>query len=276
MFHVSAFSDEIAPDFETQLKVLCSHSIQRLDLRSAWGKGVLSLSDDDVVRAKALLAEYGVRVAAIGSPIGKTPIDGDEKEFRGQFERCLELARTFCTTQIRIFSFYLPRGQTSWVPWKEAVLARCRWMAQRAEQEGVVLHHENEKAIFGELPGACADLLEGVDRAAFRAVFDFANFVQAGVTAVAKAYQQLDPWVAAFHLKDARSADGVVVPAGEGDGEVEPVLRRAASSGRDYPMTIEPHLGATPGLSSMSGEDQFGVAVAALRKVMDAVGARWD
>lgn len=276
MFHVSAFSDEIAPDFETQLKVLRSHAIRRLDLRSAWGKGVLALSDDDVRRAKELLARYEVRVAAIGSPVGKTPIDGDDREFRRQFERCLDLAGAFDAPRIRVFSFYLPRGEASWAPWKGAVLARCGWMAERAAQEGVVLHHENEKAIFGERPDACMELLEALDHGAFRAVFDFANFVQAGVTDVARAYDRLEPWVAAFHFKDARAADGVVVPAGEGDGEVLPVIQRAAASGMDMPVTIEQHLGATPGLSSMSGEDQFGVAAAALRKVMDTAGACWD
>ena len=120
------------------------------------------------------------------------------------------------------------------------------------------------------------ELLEAVGKPSFRAVFDFANFVQAGVTAVAEAYERLEPWVTAFHLKDARAADGVVFPAGEGDGEVARILGRATVSGKDYPMTIEPHLAGNPALSSLSGEDRFGVAVGALRKVLGDAGARWD
>ena len=46
-----------------------------LDLRGAWNRNVMDLTGTDLDRLAGILADAGVGVAAIGSPIGKSTID---------------------------------------------------------------------------------------------------------------------------------------------------------------------------------------------------------
>src|SRR3954451_2491278 len=73
-FTLSAFGDEVADDLATQLDVLASEGVYNLELRSAWGRNVLELDDDQLKQAHSLLRERGFGVSAIGSPIGKSGI----------------------------------------------------------------------------------------------------------------------------------------------------------------------------------------------------------
>ncbi len=66
-------------------------------------------------------------------------------------------------------------------------------LAEIAAGQGLVLAHENEKEIFGDTPGRCADLITSVNSPALRATFDAANFVQCGVRPFSEAYGLLRP-----------------------------------------------------------------------------------
>ena len=67
-FRLSAFGDEISADLAEQLKTLVSLNVRGLDLRSAWGKNVAKMEDEDVAQVKQVCAEYGVKIACLGSP----------------------------------------------------------------------------------------------------------------------------------------------------------------------------------------------------------------
>ncbi len=54
-------------------------------------------------------------------------------------------------------------------------------LARRAEGTGVVLVHENEKHIYGDLPERILDIVETVNSPALKLAWDPANFVQCGV-----------------------------------------------------------------------------------------------
>ena len=75
MIRLSAFADEISPDLDEQLAVLEREQIAYLDLRGAWNTNVLDFSDEQVRTIQEKLAANNIQVAAIASPIGKTPID---------------------------------------------------------------------------------------------------------------------------------------------------------------------------------------------------------
>ena len=80
MMVLSAFADEIADDFEEQVRFLTSHGVYWLDLRSAWGTNVMKLSEDQLREVEAILSRYGCGVACIGSPLGKVPLERDVAE----------------------------------------------------------------------------------------------------------------------------------------------------------------------------------------------------
>ena len=69
---LSGFADEISPDFDEQLAVLAAESISHLELRSVWSTNVADLDDVQLASLRRQLDESGVRVSAIGSPIGKS------------------------------------------------------------------------------------------------------------------------------------------------------------------------------------------------------------
>lgn len=270
MIQLSAFADEISPDLHEQLRVLAGESIHFLDLRGAWGTNVLDFSDQQVATIKQTLAEGHVGVAAIGSPIGKVPIDTPFSETITRFERALELAQIFQTPFIRIFSFYPPAqtiGKVEAATWRDETLARLRELTRRASEMNITLLHENEKDIYGDTIERCVDLLESIDDPHFQAAFDPANFIQCEQTPYPDAYEALRPWLRYVHVKDARP-DGSVVAAGEGAARWPDLLQHLRADGYAGFFSLEPHLAAAGQFQGFSGPDLFRHASQSLQRLL--------
>jgi len=277
MIRLSAFADEISPDLEEQIAVLSSEKVRFLDLRGVWNTNVLDLSNQQVTRVKETLDAHGIGVAAIGSPIGKVPIDSSFNEHLHLFERAITVAQALQTPYIRIFSFYPPaasdRGAVNPAEYRDEVLRRLREMTARARAAAVILLHENEKDIYGDTIARCVDLLQGINDAHFQAVFDPANFIQCGQTPYPDAYEAIRPWLRYVHVKDARS-DGSVVPAGEGVSHWPELLQRLRADGYDGFLSLEPHLALAGQYQGFSGPDLFRRASQALQQMLQAMG--WE
>ena len=277
MIRLSAFADEISPDLDEQIAVLSSEKVRFLDLRGVWNTNVLDLSDQQVTRVKETLDAHGIGVAAIGSPIGKVPIDSSFNEHLHLFERAITVAQALQTPYIRIFSFYPPaasdRGAVNPAEYRDEVLRRLREMTARARAAAVILLHENEKDIYGDTITRCVDLLQGINDAHFQAVFDPANFIQCGQTPYPDAYEAVRPWLRYVHVKDARS-DGSVVPAGEGVSHWPELLQRLRADGYDGFLSLEPHLALAGQYQGFSGPDLFRRASQALQQMLQAMG--WE
>ena len=123
---------------------------------------------------------------------------------------------------IGIFSYY-PDDSGEILKYRDEVIRRMRAKAEYVKNRNVVLVHENEAKIYGEGGRECLDLMRSVGSPKLRSAFDFANFVQCGERAL-KNWELLKPYSVHIHIKDAMLADGKVVPAGEGDGQIEPIL----------------------------------------------------
>ena len=122
------------------------------------------------------------------------------------------------------------------------VFERIGRMVRCAEAHDGVLLHENEKGIYGEMAPECLELMKAFYGDHFKAIFDFANFVQAGQNTL-EAYEMLKPYIEYIHIKDAVAETGNVVPAGMGDGHVAEILSGLRASGFNGFLSIEPHLG---------------------------------
>ena len=281
MIRLSAFADEIAPDLNEQIAVLQSENIHYLDLRGVWGTNVLDLTDQQVATIKQALASGGIGVAAIGSPIGKVPIDSSFDEQLQRFERALTLAREFQTPYVRIFSFYPPASLAAGGPvatpadYRDEVLRRVREMTDRARAADVVLLHENERDIYGDTIARCVDLMGSVDDAHFQAALDPANFVVCGQVPYPDAYDALHSWVQYIHVKDVR-ADGAIAPAGEGVARWPDLLQRLRQDGYDGFLSLEPHLAAAGQHQGFSGPDLFRRASQALQLLLRAMDWEYD
>lgn len=237
---ITGFADEIDQSLMTQVEVLKELGMSFVEMRGVDGNNLIYHTDEKVKEIKSVLDANGIRLSALGSPLGKIGItDAFDPHFE-EFKRAIEIAHMMECLNIRMFSFYLPKD-TKASDFEGEVLERLGRFVDYAKANGVVLLHENEKGIYGELAPECLKLMETFYGEHFKAIFDFANFVQCKQNTL-QAYEILKPYIAYIHVKDAIWADGRVVPAGYGDGNVAAILKDIYSSGFDGYLSLEPHL----------------------------------
>jgi len=70
-----------------------------------------------------------------------------------------------------------------------------------------------------------------------------------------------------FHIKDCKRETKKVVPAGQGDGNLQTILEDAYKSGYNGFFSLEPHLKVAGKSSGETGPELFKVATNALRDV---------
>jgi len=273
MIQLSGFADEIGPDLTLQIETLTSENMRFLELRGVWDTNVLDLTDEQRAEVRERLGDAGLGVSSIGSPIGKVRIDEPWADHVERFKAALDAAEFFEAPYIRLFSYYPPEGARI-ADHRDEVIRRLNEQVEMAAGRPVTLLHENEADIYGEKPDGCLDLHENVP--GLKAVFDPANFVQAGVKP-AEAWAALKEHVVYFHVKDAVAGTGKIVPAGEGDGRIPEILREAILE-RGYSgfISLEPHLAVAGQFAGFSGPDLFKKAVQTLKKILDDLGAEYD
>ncbi|MCG7339616.1 sugar phosphate isomerase/epimerase [Staphylococcus sp. ACRSN] len=240
---ISGFSDEIASDFTTQLKTVKQLGMNYISLRAIDGKNISQFTVNTVKeQVIPKLQQWEIAVSSIGSPIGKIYID-DESAFQQQItilnELC-EIAKILDCKYIRIFSFYIPKDE-NFDNYKIQVVNKLRQFAEIAKAHNIILLHENEKDIFGDIGRRCKTILDEVSSRHFKAIFDFANFVQCAENPQ-ECYELLAPYVEYIHIKDAVYKDNVNVICGNGDGEIQSILKQFFKNGYSGFLTLEPHL----------------------------------
>lgn len=249
---ISAFADEHSPDLAGQIAALQSFHIPCIELRFLDGKNVADLTAAEAKQAKQLLSSGGIRVSALGSPLGKINLVDDFAAHLEKARNVFEIAGIMETDKIRMFSFYLHPGKTRAQCFGE-VVDKLGAMVELAESFGVKLCHENEAAIYGETPEQCLELLEVFD-GKLRAVFDMGNFVLEGCKPWPNGYELLKNYIEYFHIKDSLAA-GAIVPAGCGEACIGQILHAYKNEfGRDVLLSIEPHLQTFDGLNQLVGK----------------------
>jgi sugar phosphate isomerase/epimerase len=273
-FTLSGFADEISPRLDEQLAVLAAESITHLELRSVWSTNVADLGDAELGRFRRALDGAGVRVSALGSPIGKIGLDAPLGPELDRMRRIADIADELGTGIVRVFSFFMPPGEPP-QRHRQQVIERMRALVSIAEDRRLVLAHENEKEIYGDRPERCADLITAVDSPALRATFDAANFVQCGVQPHSEAYGLLRPYLVYLQVKDALAATGEVVPAGQGDGQVRETLSALGREGFAGYLSLEPHLAGAGRYGGFSGAEGFRRAARALKELLGELSLPW-
>ncbi len=266
MMKLAAFADEISPNLNEQIQSCRENSVTHFELRGVSGQNVLDFDKNLRAEIRTKLADNGMGVVSIGSPIGKVKITDPWQPHFDRFKIAVEAAEYFNAPFIRLFSYYPPEPGADMRPHRDEVFRRMREKADYIGSRNVVLVHENEKDIYGEKGRACVDLMESIKSPRLRTAFDFANFVQAGERPLSN-WPGLKPYTVHIHIKDALLKDGKVVPAGKGDGDVEKILIDAHKSGYQGFLSLEPHLAAHGQFSGFSGPGLFKVAADALKEL---------
>jgi sugar phosphate isomerase/epimerase len=226
-FQLCAFADEVDSGIDGQIQALKENGVPYIELRGVDGVNVSKIT---LEKAKAIKEKFdlgGIKVWAIGSPTGKMDISDDFEAHLDSFKHMLEIARIVGASHYRLFSFYNVKDKSKAIEYLSRLI-------EASKGSDIVLCHENEKDIYGEMAVECLELHKVLPE--LKAVFDPANFIQAGQDTL-KAWDMLEPYVEYIHIKDAL-ANGLVVPAGSGIGNIPEILKRF----KGKVLSIEPHL----------------------------------
>ena len=247
-FRFGAFADEAAKDFAGQIEALKRNCYEFLEIRNVEGKNFTQLTLAEAKEMASCLADNGLSVRSLGSPIGKIKIADDFAAHVDLLKHTLELGNIFGAEQIRMFSFFMPKEEDP-APYRNQVIDQVSVLAKTAKEFGIQACHENEKGIYGDNAARCLELLQAVPE--LKAVFDPANFVQCGQDTL-QAWELLAPYVDYMHIKDALP-NGRVVPPGMGAGNVPAIVAKYAAQGGTV-LSLEPHLTKFVGLKALEQE----------------------
>lgn len=312
---LSAFADEAANSKATveQLAVLAALGWEYYSPRflnvSGEVKNVMKLDKSELKTLKGLHADYGMRVASIGSPIGKVKLldvdDGTHNRFvpfaqylKNDVATAIERAVVLETCLIRGFSFYHPRG-TDPKPHVAQAAEQLSAIVEKCAEAGVVFGLEVEANLIGQNGHLLAELARRVGSPHMVCIFDGGNISSQNLHAVQcfDEYAAMRKYLGWMHIKDYRidptlEWTGVVdeerlknfVPCDVGDSGHEAILRdlkehlpkfekRLQKLGAPgFILELEPHLKGGGQFGGFSGPDGMGVAARALCRLLDYVG----
>ena len=282
-FTFTGFADEIDEKIDLQFEHLKRLGMEYFEVRFVDGKNIADFTEEEAILLKEKMDKNGIKASSIGSPIGKIKITDDFEEHLDKLRGVIRTAKILGTRYIRVFSYYLD-DKSEIEKWHDEVIYRMKRMTELAEKEDVILLHENEKDIWGELPEQCDRIIREVNSPNLRAVFDPANFIQAGATPYPDAFNIMKEHIEYMHIKDAHK-DGTVTVSGDGIGEIEKILRGLYESGWKGFVSLEPHLGAFQGLANLEGDnktvttslsspEKFTLAYDSLKKITRSITAR--
>jgi len=273
MAKLSAFADEVADGFLEQVKYLAAERVGYIEIRFVNKKNIMDLTDDELNVAKKQMTDYGLKVSAIGSPIGKVKIDEPFGPHLDKFKHAVELALFFEAPYIRMFSYYAPEGQNI-DDYRDQVMERMAAKIEIIKNTNVIMVHENETDIYGHTAENCVDLVKTLDSPKLRLVYDPGNFVWGQKTTdnVTTCWPLMKPYVSHIHIKDWKVGEDIGSIPGEGDGQIRELLAELAAINYDGCLTMEPHLRAGGQFGGDTGPELFSQAIAAVREIASEVG----
>ena len=277
MARLSAFSDEAMDDFRGQVEYLVSEKVGYMEPRFLDGKNIMDLNKAELDEAKKLLDDNGIKVCAIGSPIGKVRVDEDFGPHLDKFKHAVDLAVFLNAPLIRMFSYYAPDGKNI-VDYRDDVLDRMAKKVEVLKDIDVTMVHENEADIFGQNPEACVDMVKTIDSPKFRLAYDPANFALglSSKDTINSCWPVMKDYVVHIHIKDWKVGEPIGSMPGQGDAQIKELLAVLAEINYDGCMTMEPHLQQGGQFGGKTGPELFSKAIAAVRQMADEVGLKVD
>lgn len=254
MVVLTGFTDEVSDSIELQIGACRELGWSWIDLRTVDGYNIVDLPDNEFQRLTTHLDRMGIRVTSFGSRIAnweRTPAEPFDRDLE-DLERAIPRMRRLAVRFLRVMSYRPPEHESKET--EREIIRRLRRLAQRAEDAGIVLTHENCETWGGQSYQHTLRLLEEVDSPAFRLVFDTGNppatldrrqgAPEDGYQDALEFYRQVREKVVHVHIKDAYVDNDSVIYTwpGEGAGRVPEILTELAAGGYDGPVSIEPHM----------------------------------
>jgi sugar phosphate isomerase/epimerase len=240
MIKISGFTDEINFDLDKQIEVLKEINEHYMCPRTIDGKSIGDIEYDKFMSdIKPRLDKAEIKFSSIGSPIGKIKLD-DEKGYAKHVEKLktlVKIATAMGCKYIRIFSFFVDE-KGDYESYHSKVVEKLKGFLEVVAGTDIILLHENEKKIYGDVPERVLRLYNEINNPQFKLCYDASNYIQCK-TDPYEAYLKVKPFTVYYHMKDCQN--GVEVPLGTGQGNIQEIINDLVKSKYDGFLTLEPH-----------------------------------
>lgn len=256
-FKLGIITDEISEDLGEALDFITHASLGYCEVREMWQKNVMSLSPEELKRAKALITEHGLHVSSIASPLFKYPLPEMPAQPEGALvfhstftdrdspqllRRSFDIAHFFGTEKVRVFSYWRVPDPRKAYPYVRDRLAKA---AELAGRNGIVLMVENEYDCNVGTAGELGRILRDISSPHLRANWDLANDAMMNEVPFPDGYREVTGLVSHIHVKDVKrdpvSGRLTWAPVGNGIIDWRGQLRALKESGYSGTLSLETH-----------------------------------
>lgn len=236
---ISGFADEISFSLDDQISTLKSLNQHFMCPRCIDNKSIADYTVEEFEQnVLPRLKAANISFSSLGSPIGKNDVYDDDA-YSAQLTKLAELvkiAKLMDCKYIRTFSFFIKDGDYDKA--FPTVVERVKGFLKLVEGTDIILLHENEKEIYGDIFQRVLKLYKEINHPQYRLCYDASNYIQCNS----------DPWEAFlatkeytvyYHMKDCD--EGVEVPLGTGQGQIQKIVNALVKDGYNGFLTLEPH-----------------------------------
>jgi sugar phosphate isomerase/epimerase len=257
--YYTGFADEAGGDIATQIRATKELGWSAIESRGVNGGSIADLSDEAFDEVCGALEDAGVTINCFGSSIANwsKPIDESFESSLEETRRAIPRMQRLGIPMVRMMSFAVLRDRGPEDQMFDERVRRLNELVPMFTDAGILPVHENCMN-YGGMGGTYSlRLLEKVP--GMKLVFDTGNPPFTKDYAKGEPYPRQSTWefykavrehIAYVHIKDSRFIEesGGIFPKstftypGEGDGDVEAVVRDLLASGYDGGFSMEPHL----------------------------------
>ena len=265
-FPVAIITDEFTQDFEHICETAARMGIPALEVRTAWNKNIVDMSDGEVDEIGKMAKAAGLEIVSIASPVYKCTLpDGGDIDHRFEQDafhaahtyddqprilgRAIEIAERLEAKIIRVFSFW---RTTDPAQLTDRIIDALRVAIDAAAPRGLTIGLENEHACNLATAAEVTPVIRAIESPHFGLVWDPANAYVAGEQPFPGGYDLLPRGkIVHVHAKDG------VMPAESdrmrwcalGDGKVDwkGQFSRLAADGYAGMISLETHWGGPDG-----------------------------
>ncbi|NOY07313.1 MAG: sugar phosphate isomerase/epimerase [Spirochaetes bacterium] len=277
--YYSGFADEAGAGINIQIKATRELGWENIESRNIDGINITNISDDKFYQVAEKLQAAGIKINCFGSEVanwGKDP--RKEEDFIKSIEdlkRGIPRMHKLGTKMIRGMSFAIIKTLVPYPPELEKVIfKKINYLVKMCEDADILFLHENCMNYGGMSYDHTLKLLDNVKSPNFKLVFDTGNPVFSDDRRGNPPYKKQDSFEFYSHVKEyihyVHIKDGVYIEetdsifpkanftfAGEGNGQVERIVRDLLQSGYDGGFSIEPHMSVVFHDKSRKPEDNI-------------------
>jgi len=255
---IAAITDEFSQDIEQAAQSMAQVGMTGAELRMVFGKNIIDLSDDEIDRAREILARQNLEIISIASPLLKCVLpDSPEVDARFQQDvfasrhtfadqprlaaRALEIAERTGARIIRVFSYWRSVQPEACF---ERVVRALEDLAIQAAPHGRTIGLENEHACNIATGAETARVLAALPNPNLKVVWDPANAYVSSEVPYPDGYRRLPVGrIIHVHAKDCRGEGHRPQWCALGEGDIDWKGQVRALEADGYPgwISLETH-----------------------------------